>query len=358
MSRGDEDLSLNITRVTLVWLFVLLAINTLDAPWTLTSPYLQPEARHRFLVAKLPVLAPLALMLSLLLPSLGLSGDSATTDIGGVTLSISLLPILVLMAFFAATVVIPLVHGTVAGRSAQVALLNERIRFLEALLDVLEIPDPASFASRLKAVQLEVAAAGRRDDLVPEWERIEIGKDVANLEQIHDARERFEARRDAATWPRRLLLSYLRPHRAERADLHNRTIQQEFRQRKEGRPSVPAPSLAPTLGGRHQHGTSETAGRGAVNRQGTGGSGLGIGFATTQDRIRLAANGALAYFVWDIREDVDAGRERLEAQVSTAEENLAAEVERAESDLQQTADNLTTQFSDFRASSIHFRPNQ
>ena len=211
VSRSDEDVALNITRVTLVWLFVLLAINTLDAPWTLTSPYLRPEARNRFLVTKLPILAQLALMLSLLLPSLGLSGDSATADIGGVTLSISWLPIFVLMAFFAVTVVLPLAHGTVAGRSAQVALLNERIRFLEELLDVLEIPDPGSFTSRLEAVRLEVAAAALRNDLIPEWERIEIGKDVASEEQIHEARERFEERRAAASWPHRILLSYLRP---------------------------------------------------------------------------------------------------------------------------------------------------
>lgn len=144
----------------------------------LVSENLDEDTRQQVFVNQLGGMIPTALFVALAIWAFGIGGaGQLPRDFAGVFRTLSFRPLLLMLAFFSFSVLIPYLLGTQRARRRNLALLKERRNYAARLADILESPTGSLYVSRLTGLLEEIAGERSRmtgeDALLTQAEQIE-----------------------------------------------------------------------------------------------------------------------------------------------------------------------------------------
>lgn len=123
----------------------------------LVSENLDEDTRLRIFVNQLVGMIPTALLVAFAIWAFGIGGPGLPFDFAGVSGTVSVRALLLVLLFFAFSVVIPYFLGTLRAKRRKLALCRETRDYVSRLADILESPTGPLYVSKLTQLSKEVA---------------------------------------------------------------------------------------------------------------------------------------------------------------------------------------------------------
>jgi len=123
----------------------------------LVSENLDEETRLRIFVNQLVGMIPTALIVAFAIWVFGIGGPGLALAFGGVSGTVSLRALLLVLLFFAFSVLIPYFLGTLQGKRRRLAVSREMRDYVDRLADILDSPTGPLYASKLTGLSKEAA---------------------------------------------------------------------------------------------------------------------------------------------------------------------------------------------------------
>jgi hypothetical protein len=122
----------------------------------LASENLDEDSRQLVFVNQLSGMIPTALIVSLAIWAFGIGGTNLPFDMAGIRRTMSVQALLLMLAFFAVSTLIPYMLGAQRAKRRGIALLKKERDYLARLADILETPTASLYGSKLSELRDEV----------------------------------------------------------------------------------------------------------------------------------------------------------------------------------------------------------
>lgn len=143
-----------IFRYTLIFIYGASFIVLLPSlTSTLSSKNLDEDTRLRILVSQGGGMIINALMIALIFWSFEITGKGYNLQVGGISLTISPVLILVIFVFFVCTILIPYFIGAQQGKNWRINLIEKKKGWFNNLLEVLGFPISSQYIPKLEELQ-------------------------------------------------------------------------------------------------------------------------------------------------------------------------------------------------------------
>ena len=143
----------------------------------LVSENLDEDTRQRFFVNQLAGMIPTALFVAFAVWAFGIGGVGVPLDFAALSGTLSFRALILLLLFFAFSIVVPYFLGTKRAKRRVLALLREKRNYVARLTDILESPTGPLYVPKLTQLCKEVADARSKltseDSLLRTVEQIE-----------------------------------------------------------------------------------------------------------------------------------------------------------------------------------------
>ncbi len=159
---SSEILKVVIIKYSLILLVMSgYAVSLPITAFLLMSENVDDDTRQRIFVNQLIGMIPTAPFVALAIWVFGAAGPAAPpTNLADLSHTLSVRPLLLLLGFFAATILLPYLIGTQRARKHRLGLLQARRTYVAKLADILESPTATAYAGKLGALHGEILSAG------------------------------------------------------------------------------------------------------------------------------------------------------------------------------------------------------